>query len=48
MVERGAGSRPAQIEEVPIETLRVGDFVVSYNPSKASFGGGGGRSPGSV
>ncbi len=32
VVERGAGSQPAQIAEVPIETLRAGDFVVSYNP----------------
>ena len=32
VVERGAGSQPARIEEVPIETLRAGDFVVSYNP----------------
>ncbi len=32
VVERGAGSKPAMIAEVPIETLRVGDFVVSYNP----------------
>lgn len=32
VVERGAGSQPAKIEEVPIETLRVGDTVVSYNP----------------
>jgi DNA modification methylase len=32
VTERGAGSLPAQIEEVPIETLREGDFVVSYNP----------------
>jgi len=32
VVERGAGSQPAKIESVPIETLRAGDFVVSYNP----------------
>jgi len=32
VIERGAGSQPAKIEEVPIETLREGDFVVSYNP----------------
>jgi len=32
VVERGPGSQPAQIAEVPIETLRAGDFVVSYNP----------------
>ena len=32
VVERGAGSQPARIKEVPIETLRVGDTVVSYNP----------------
>lgn len=32
VIERGAGSQPALIGEVPIETLQVGDFVVSYNP----------------
>ena len=32
VIERGAGSQPAKIEEVPIETLLEGDFVVSYNP----------------
>ena len=32
VVERGAGSQPAKIEHVPIESLRAGDFVVSYNP----------------
>jgi hypothetical protein len=32
VIERGAGSQPAKIESVPIETLRAGDFVVSYNP----------------
>ena len=32
VVERGAGSQPAKIAEVPIETLSTGDFVVSYNP----------------
>jgi hypothetical protein len=32
VIERGSGSQPAQIAEVPIETLRTGDFVVSYNP----------------
>ncbi|MBT6825756.1 MAG: ParB N-terminal domain-containing protein, partial [Rhodospirillales bacterium] len=31
VTERGSGSQPAQIEDVPIETLKVGDFVVSYN-----------------
>ena len=31
VIERGAGSQPAKIAEVPIETLRVGDHVVSYN-----------------
>jgi hypothetical protein len=31
VVERGAGSQPAVIAEVPIETLRKGDLVVSYN-----------------
>jgi DNA modification methylase len=34
VMERGAGSQPAKIEEVPIETLRAGDFVVSCNPSQ--------------
>lgn len=32
VIERGAGSRPARIEVAPIESLREGDFVVSYNP----------------
>ena len=32
VIERGAGSQPAKIEEVPIETLCAGDVVVSYNP----------------
>ena len=32
VIERGAGSQPAAIAEVPIETLNAGDFVVSYNP----------------
>lgn len=31
VIERGSGSQPAKIAEVPIETLRVGDHVVSYN-----------------
>ncbi|NRQ11590.1 DNA adenine methyltransferase YhdJ [Aliiroseovarius sp. xm-v-208] len=31
VVERGAGSQPAQIASVPIETLQEGDHVVSYN-----------------
>ena len=31
VIDRGAGSQPAAIVEVPIETLQVGDFVVSYN-----------------
>jgi hypothetical protein len=31
VVARGAGSQPAQIAEVPIETLQAGDYVVSYN-----------------
>jgi len=31
VIERCAGSQPARLAEVPIETLRVGDFVVSYN-----------------
>jgi DNA modification methylase len=31
VVERGAGSQPARIEEVPIETLQTGDHVVSYS-----------------
>ena len=31
VVERGAGSQPAQIEEVPIESLQAGDHVLSYN-----------------
>jgi hypothetical protein len=32
VIERGAGSQPALIGEVPIETLQVGDLVVAYNP----------------
>src|SRR5690606_20262300 len=35
VVERGVGSQTARIEEVPIETLREGDFVMSYNPSQS-------------
>jgi hypothetical protein len=31
VVDRGTGSQPARIAEVPIETLGVGDWVVSYN-----------------
>ena len=31
VIERGSGSQPAVVDEVPIETLQVGDFVVSYN-----------------
>ena len=31
VIARGAGSQPAQIAEVPIETLHAGDHVVSYN-----------------
>ncbi len=31
VIARGAGSQPAQIAEVPIETLHAGDYVVSYN-----------------
>ncbi|CAA7618922.1 ParB domain protein nuclease [Magnetospirillum sp. LM-5] len=31
VIERGSGSQPARIAEVPIETLRAGDYVVSYN-----------------
>ena len=32
VIDPGAGSQSAKIAEVPIETLRAGDFVVSYNP----------------
>lgn len=32
VIDPGAGSQSARIAEVPIETLRAGDFVVSYNP----------------
>jgi DNA modification methylase len=35
VIERGAGSQPAKIEEVPIETLCAGDVVVSYNPRES-------------
>jgi hypothetical protein len=31
VVDRGTGSQPARIAEVPIETLSAGDYVVSYN-----------------
>ena len=31
VIDRGAGSQPARIVEVPIESLCVGDDVVSYN-----------------
>ena len=31
VIDRGTGSQPARIAEVPIETLSAGDYVVSYN-----------------
>ena len=31
VIDRGTGSQPAKIAEVPIETLGAGDYVVSYN-----------------